>query len=100
MANAVFYHRGSMRPFKLMLIFRRQVDHLTGGECSKTPTQLIFQHAKEFDDLRSLRNQDGTWMCLYFRETRQEGDFLTSLSVIGKALLMRSQKLGVKGISE
>jgi hypothetical protein len=38
----------------------RQVAHLTGGNCWKTPHRLIYQTAKDFDELRSLRNPDKT----------------------------------------
>jgi hypothetical protein len=76
----------------------RQVDHLTGGTCLKTPQQCIFQTRKEFDELRSLRNSDGGLMRIYFRETNKRG-YLTSLSAIGDALLRRAEKLKVKGIS-
>lgn len=67
MANVVFYRRGSITPFKLILISSRQVAHLIGENCSKTPPQLIHLSANE---LRSFRNQDGTWMRIYFRRGR------------------------------
>jgi len=74
----------------------RQVDHLTGGNCSLTPPQLVFETAKEFEELRSLCSADGSWMTIYFRQTKLSGDYLTSLSAIGDALLRRARKLNVK----
>jgi len=76
----------------------RQVAHLTGTACLKTPQQLIFNSAQEFEEIRSLRNKDGTWMRIYYRETQQSTPFLSALSVIGEALLKRAEKLGVQGI--
>jgi len=78
-----------------MLMSRRQVDHL-GGKCSRMPKQLKFQTAGEFNDLRSLRNPDGTWMRIHFRETN--GEFRAALGAIGDAIFERSEVLGVQGI--
>lgn len=72
----------------------RQVAHLMGGNCAKTPPQLTYQSAKDFNSLRSLRNPDGTWMRIYFYETDQSGDFLSSISAIGEALKRQGEELG------
>ena len=74
----------------------RQVRHLIGGNCLRTPTQMIFQTAKAFDEMRWLRNQGGTWMRIYFQETAEE--FLASVAAIGEAMWRRSQQLEVTGI--
>ena len=66
-------------------------------DCLKRPCQLTFNNARDFDELRSLRNADGSWMRLYCRGTRQEGSFRTTISVIGEAVLETALELGVEG---
>jgi hypothetical protein len=65
----------------------------------KHPKPLGFKSKRDFKEMRSLRNEDGTWMRLYCRSTHQKGDFLSSLSVIGEALLRRAKAVGVEGVS-
>lgn len=70
------------------------------GRCAKTPSQFVYDTAEQFNEMRALRNHDGSWMRLYCRETRQKGDYLTSISVIGEALLERALKIGVEGMED
>ena len=58
----------------------------------------MYRTKKDFDELRSLRNPDGTWWRIYFYETNLSGDFMTSLSAIGEALKRNGRELGVDGI--
>jgi len=61
----------------------------------KTPIQLVAGCAKDFDRIRSLRNNDQTWMKLYFRSTRQSDSILSSLYVIGVALVDQARMLNI-----
>ena len=70
MANPVFYHYESMRLFKLMLTFSCQVE----GKCC--PNSYFNMQM----NLLIYKNQDGIWICIYFQETKQEGDFLSVIS--------------------
>jgi hypothetical protein len=90
-------HGGKTFPHQL-IIYRVQVRHLMGGNCLLTPPQLKYNSAKDFNTVRALRNDDGTYMVLYFRLTHQSGAFLTSLSAVGEALLKRGKQLGVNGM--
>ena len=67
------------------------------AECLKRPQQLTYNRAEDFDEMRSLRNTDGSWMRLYCRGTQQLGSYLTSLSAIGEALLEEAVELAVIG---
>ena len=72
---------------------------MSGELCSKTPPQLQFTSANAFEEMRSLRNEDGMWMALYCRSTKQwNGDILTTLSAIREGLSRRAESLGVEDV--
>ena len=64
------------------------------------PGQLIFCTARDFDSIRGLRNEDGSWLRIYFRETHMEKSYLSSLSVICEGLLRRGIRVGLKEAAE
>jgi hypothetical protein len=77
-----------------MLTFRCQKDHLNPAKCSRTPKQLIFDHRREFKELRQLRNLDGSYLRIYFRTSKKSyGGPLPSIAVIGNAIMERMEKL-------
>ena len=62
----------------------------------QNPEQLVFRSVKDLENMRALRNQDGSWMRLYHRSTNRKLDFLSSLSVIGEGLLRRAIAVGFR----
>ena len=52
-----------------------------------TPNPLVFKSRADFHRLRSLRNSDGTWMRIYFRETAAGPR--SAIGAIGAAILKR-----------
>lgn len=56
----------------------------------------MFKNARDFENMRSLRNEDGTCMRLYYRKTKQRGSFLSAVYATSEGLLRRARQLDVK----
>src|SRR5579871_5608491 len=76
-----------------MLNNRRQLAHFS--QCLKRPEHLVFDKAADFDEMRSLKNPDGSRMRVYCRGTKEDAPYLTSLYCMGQGLMKEAVRLGV-----
>jgi hypothetical protein len=72
--------------------------HLSGGLCLQHPEQLVFRSVKDFKQMRSLRNPDGSWMRLYHGDTTRTFPYLSGLKAVHEGLWSRAVAVGVSGI--
>jgi hypothetical protein len=68
---------------------------LKGEYCERTPDQLVFKTAEEFETMRPLRNRDGSCMRLY---CLSKGSFWTPVSAVSEAMLRRAKDLKVESM--